>query len=61
MTLIARLGAFDRPFQVRVVDGEILLESDQAAVELVFTVESARAMAESILHAAAQQDAQAAP
>lgn len=51
MTQIARLGAFDRPFQVRLVDGEILIESDQAAVELVFTLESARATAKGMLDA----------
>ena len=43
MTQIVFLDAFDRPFNVRVVDDEITVQSDQAPVELVFTPASARA------------------
>ncbi|HEY5106965.1 MAG TPA: hypothetical protein VII73_09380 [Caulobacteraceae bacterium] len=51
MTLIARRGAFDTPFQVRVVDGEILVESDQAPIEFVLTVEAARLTADRLMTA----------
>jgi hypothetical protein len=52
MTQIAFRDAFDRPFQVRVVDDEITAQSDQAPVELVFTPASARETAERLLKAA---------
>ncbi|MBV9996925.1 MAG: hypothetical protein JO127_17110 [Caulobacteraceae bacterium] len=52
MTYILRREAFDRPFRAKVVGSEVLLESDQAPVELAFTVESARETALSLLRAA---------
>jgi len=56
MTMIVLRDAFDRPFRVEVVDGEVTASSDQAPVELVFTAASARATAERLLQAAAQVD-----
>ena len=52
MTQIVFLDAFDRPFTVRVVDGEVTAQSDQAPVELVFTPTSARTTAMRLLDAA---------
>jgi hypothetical protein len=54
MTQIVFRDAFDRPFKVRVVDGEVTAQSDQAPVELVFTPTSARQTAERLLEAANQ-------
>lgn len=56
MTWIVLRHAFDRPFRVAVVDGEVTAKSDQAPVELVFTAASARTTAERLLQAAAQVD-----
>jgi hypothetical protein len=56
MTWIVLRHAFDRPFNVGVVDGEVTAKSDQAPVELVFTAASARATAERLLQAATQVD-----
>jgi len=58
MTWIVLRHAFDRPFRVGVVDGEVTAQSDQAPVELVFTAASARATAERLLNAAAQVEAE---
>ena len=52
MTQIVFRDAFDRPFEVRVVGGEVTAQSDQAPVELVFTPTSARATALRLLAAA---------
>jgi len=57
MTQIVFLDAFDRPFVVRVVDGEVTAQSDQAPVELVFTSTSARETALRLLDAAARAEA----
>jgi hypothetical protein len=57
MTWIVLRDAFDQPFRVEVVDGEVTAVSDQAPVELVFTAASARATAERLLRAAEQVDA----
>jgi hypothetical protein len=54
MTQIVFRDAFDRPFKVRVVDGEVTAQSDQAPVELVFTPTSARKTAERLIEAADQ-------
>ena len=54
MTQIVFLDAFDRPFRVRVVDGEVTAQSDQAPVELVFTPTSARLTAKRLIEAADQ-------
>ncbi|MBV9511693.1 MAG: hypothetical protein JO303_15580 [Caulobacteraceae bacterium] len=54
MTQIVFLDAFDRPFLVRVVDGEVTVQSEQAPIELVFTPTSARETAHRLLHAADQ-------
>jgi len=56
MTWIVLRHAFDQPFRVGVVDGEVTARSDQAPVELVFTAASARATAERLLLAAEQVD-----
>ena len=52
MTKLTRLDAFTHPFTVRVVDGEILMVSDQAPIELVFTCEVAVDTAHRLLAAA---------
>ena len=52
MTWIILRRAFDRPFRVEVVDGEVTANSDQAPIELVFTAASARTTAERLLLAA---------
>jgi len=57
MTWIVLRNAFDQPFRVEVVGGEVTAISDQAPVELVFTAASARATAERLLRAAEQVDA----
>ena len=57
MTQIVLLDAFDRPFRVRVVNGEVTAQSDQAPVELVFTAASARITAKRLLDAADRADA----
>jgi hypothetical protein len=57
MTSIVIRDAFDRPFRVGVVNGEVTVTSDQAPIELVFTAASARATAERLLQAADQVDA----
>ncbi|HEY5071297.1 MAG TPA: hypothetical protein VII63_04620 [Caulobacteraceae bacterium] len=54
MTHVARLDAFTNAFSVIVVDGEILISSDQAAVELAFTAESAADTAQRLMAAAEQ-------
>ncbi|MEP6968232.1 MAG: hypothetical protein ABI906_09135 [Pseudomonadota bacterium] len=41
MAKIARDDAFDRPFEVDSVDGEVLTHTDQAAVDLALTPDSA--------------------
>ena len=56
MTWIVLRDAFDQPFRVAVVNGEVTAKSDQAPVELVFTAASARATAERLLRAASQVD-----
>ena len=58
MTWIILRDAFDQPFRVDVVNGEVTATSDQAPVELVFTAASARATAERLLHAAELADSQ---
>jgi len=58
MTWIVLRHAFDQPFQVAVIDGEITVRSDQAPVELVFTAASARATAERLLSAATQVESE---
>jgi hypothetical protein len=57
MTWIVLRDAFDQPFRVDVVGVEVMVRSDQAPVELVFTAASARATAERLLRAAEQVDA----
>lgn len=52
MTNILRRSAFDRPFDVRCVNGEILMVSRQAPVEVVLTAQSARATGLRLLLAA---------
>jgi len=61
MTQIVFRDAFDRPFKVRVVDGEVTAQSDQAPVELVFTPTSARQTAERLIEAADQVEKQKRP
>jgi hypothetical protein len=49
MTLAARTDAFNEPFVVKVVDGEILLMSDQAPVNLVLSADAAADTAHRLL------------
>lgn len=56
MTNFLRRAAFDRPFDVRVVKGEVFVVSRQAPVELVLTAQSARATAFRLLAASAAID-----
>ena len=56
MTWIVLRDAFDQPFRVEIIDGEVTARSDQAPVELAFTAASARATAERLLRAAEQLD-----
>jgi hypothetical protein len=56
MTNIVRRRAFNRPFSVRLVKGEILVESDQAPIELAFTPEAARQTADRLLTAVRQAE-----
>ena len=58
MTWIVLRHAFDQPFRVEAVDGEVSARSDEAPVELVFTVASARATAERLLRAVAQVESE---
>jgi hypothetical protein len=58
MTWIVLRDAFDQPFRVNVVDGEVTARSDEAPIDLVFTVASARATAERLLRAVAQVESE---
>ena len=58
MTWIVLRHAFDQPFQIGVVDGEVTARSEEAPVELVFTAASARATAERLLQAVEQVESE---
>jgi hypothetical protein len=51
MSYFLRRAAFSLPFDVRIVGEEVLVTSEQAPVELVFTEECARIMADRLLKA----------
>jgi len=62
MTLAARTDAFNEPLAVRVVDGEILLASDQAPVDMALTLDAAEDTAHRLLLAVAMlRDIRATP
>jgi hypothetical protein len=62
MTLAVRTDAFSEPFVARVVDGEILLTSDQAPVDLAFSLDAAADTAHRLLLAVAMlRDIRATP
>jgi hypothetical protein len=61
MTNIVRRRAFDRPFAVRLVKGEILAQSDQAPIELAFTPEAARKTADRLLIAVREAEEPTSP
>jgi hypothetical protein len=54
MTQIARLDAFDLPFAVTVIKGEVLMVCPQAPLEIAFTAESAAHTGARLLAAASQ-------
>jgi len=56
MTNIVRRRAFNRPFAVRLVNDEVLVESDQAPIEFVLTPQAARQTADRLLTAARQAE-----
>jgi hypothetical protein len=56
MTHIARQGAFDRPFKIRVFGNEIILTSEQAPIELALTAAAAREVGRRLVDAADQID-----
>jgi hypothetical protein len=49
MTLAARTDAFTEPLAVTIVDGEILLTSDEAPVDLALSLEAAAGTVQRLL------------
>ncbi len=56
MTHIARLDAFDRPLKVEVIEGEVVVSSDQAPVAISLTPGSARATGARLIAQADEAD-----